>query len=263
MIESNAASAAGMEKTMIQVGVADYGMNMWDGALYDYELRQMDLKTLGSRNLSGWKHSQLPTRFTWRRESTLWGWILHMPRRHAGNRDSMDAAFGKKYVWTSPTDKGKDFDTFCRQVNRQVEVCKRWNLKVGLHNHLGTQVETQEQLLAFLEACPECGLILDTGHLAVAEGGDPLYIAEHYFDRLVAVHVKEWVSTNPEAELWYERGYFCELGGGNIPIENEQVVKTLVKKGYEGWVFVEHDTHLRDPLEDLAVSREFLRRAGI
>ena len=37
----------------------------------------------------------------------------------------------------------------------------------------------------------------------------------------------------------------------------------IVKKGYEGWVFVEHDTHLRDPLEDLAVSREFLRRAGI
>ena len=86
---------------------------------------------------------------------------------------------------------------------------------------------------------------------------------EQYFDRLVAVHVKEWVSTNPEAEEWYNKGYFCELGGGNIPIENEQVVKTLIKRGYAEWVFVEHDTHLRDPLEDLAVSREFLRKAGI
>ena len=249
---------------MIRVGVADYGMNVWDGALYDYELRQMDLKKIGFDGIE-------------RLEAQSASDAVHMAARiHAMGMDfatcrgatpetaiQWTAAFGKKYVWPSAKDKGEDFNTFCRQVNKQVEVCKRWNLKVGLHNHLGSLVETQEQLLAFLDACPECGLILDTGHLAVAEGGDPLYIAENYFDRLVAVHVKEWVSTNPEAEHWYERGYFCELGGGNIPIENEQVVKTLVKKGYDGWVFIEHDTHLRDPLEDLAVSREFLRKAGI
>ncbi len=178
---------------MIQVGVADYGMNMWDGALYDYELRQMDLKTIGFNGIE-------------RLEAQSASDAVHMAARiHAMGMDfatcrgatpetaiQWTAAFGKKYVWTSPTDKGKDFDTFCRQVNRQVEVCKRWNLKVGLHNHLGTQVETQEQLLAFLEACPDGGWIWNTGILAVGGAGALLSMPDNYFAGLVAAHLKEW-----------------------------------------------------------------------
>jgi sugar phosphate isomerase/epimerase len=40
------------------------------------------------------------------------------------------------------------------------------------------------------------------------------------------------------------------------------VLQEIVASGYDGWVFVEHDTHLRDPLLDLAVSREYIRQAG-
>jgi hypothetical protein len=35
-----------------------------------------------------------------------------------------------------------------------------------------------------------------------------------------------------------------------------------VSVGYYGWVFVEQDTHLQDPLEDLAISRAYLRKVG-
>jgi sugar phosphate isomerase/epimerase len=57
-------------------------------------------------------------------------------------------------------------------------------------------------------------------------------------------------------------GRFCELGAGNIGMDNAAILRGIVDSGYDGWVFVEHDTHLRDPLEDLAVSREYIRAAG-
>ena len=47
------------------------------------------------------------------------------------------------------------------------------------------------------------------------------------------------------------------------PTATISAVKSLVAAGYAGWFCVEHDTHLRDPLEDLAHSREYLRQAGV
>ena len=48
--------------------------------------------------------------------------------------------------------------------------------------------------------------------------------------------------------------------GGCFDIEERLI--GLKKIGYDGWVFVEHDTHLQDPFKDLAISREYLRKAG-
>ena len=134
---------------------------------------------------------------------------------------------------------------------------------MGLHNHLGSLVESQKELEEFLARCPECGMILDTAHLAAADG-DCLAIVDKYPDRIVSVHLKDWLVTNPEIGLdrWSQRGRFCELGGGNIGLDNRAILKSLVAVGYDGWVFVEHDTHLQDPLKDLAISRQYIRDAG-
>jgi len=80
----------------------------------------------------------------------------------------------------------------------------------------------------------------------------------------VAVHLKDWLVLKPEVGLdkWWDRGRFCELGAGNIGLDNAAVMNEVRKAGYDGWVFVEHDTHLQDPLKDLAISREYLRKAG-
>ena len=41
------------------------------------------------------------------------------------------------------------------------------------------------------------------------------------------------------------------------------MVKAIIEAGYDGWAFVEQDTHLQDPLADLAMSRRYLRDAGL
>ena len=121
-----------------------------------------------------------------------------------------------------------------------------------------------DEVSEHLTRCPECGLILDTAHLAAA-GGDPVAMVHKYADRLASVHLKDWMVLRPEVglERWTERGRFCELGAGNIGLDNAAVVRALKEAGYDGWAFVEQDTHLRDAYEDLAASREYLREAGL
>ena len=247
---------------MIQVGVADYGIFAWEGGFFDYLER---MKKVGSVGYDGLErlHAQ-----TADQAMTLSAQVRKMGMGFATCLAptpelslQWTAALGRKYMWTNVI--GKDFDTFCRQVNSQISYAKPYGVEVALHNHLGSLVETQDQLLRFLEACPECKLVLDTGHLTVAEGGDPLYIVQNYFDRIAAVHLKEWVSTDSGKENWYDRGYFCELGGGNIPFQNDEIVKELVGRGYNGWIFVEHDSHKQEPLIDLKASREYLKRLGV
>lgn len=246
----------------MKFGIADYGLYVWYGGNFDTEERLRQLKAIGYQGLerlvavSGDDAMQKAARF--RQLGMDFATCL------GPNPETCiqwTAGLGKDYVWVGVS--GTDFDTFCRQANAQAAACARWGICVGLHNHMGTLVETQPQLEAFLERCPDCGLILDTAHLAAVDG-DPLAIVERYADRLVAVHLKDWLLTNPEIGMdrWHARGRFCALGTGNIGLDNSAVMRALVGVGYDGWVFVEHDTHLQDPMVDLLQSREYLRAAG-
>jgi sugar phosphate isomerase/epimerase len=79
-----------------------------------------------------------------------------------------------------------------------------------------------------------------------------------------SIHAKDWLLLDEKQGLdkWGARGRFCELGAGNIGLDIAGVLRTLGKQGYDGWILVEHDRHLQDPLKDLAISREYLRKAG-
>jgi inosose dehydratase len=246
----------------MKFGIADYGMNVWDGGCFDYEERWACLKEIGyegMERLHAANGDDAVTRAARMHKLGMDFATVSAPTPELSIQ--WTAAFGKGYVWTAVT--GRDFDTFCRQVNGQAEACARWGIHVALHNHLGTLVESQEELEAFLERCPDCRLILDTAHLAAA-GGDPVEIVRRYVDRIEVMHLKDWITTHPEVSLkeWPKRGRFCELGAGNIGLDNAEVMHALVAAGWDGWVLVEHDTHLQDPFKDLAISREYLRRAG-
>ncbi len=179
---------------------------------------------------------------------------------NAADTLTFTAALRKKYTWVQSN--ARDFDTFCRHANHQAELAAQYGVKVGLHNHLGTPVETQEQLEEFFKRCPNCYLVFDIGHLAAA-GGDPVYIAKKYFDRIVTVHFKDYVFKDENASYWQDRLRFCEIGGGVMGDTAKSVAKVLLDNGYDDWVMVEHDTHLQDPKIDLKISRDYLKNCGI
>ena len=246
---------------MMKIGVADYGMFVWEGGLFDYEQRARDLKAIGYDGMERLRPATEADALNMAARLNAMGCdfaTVEAPTAELSIRWA--AAFRKDYVWIKVT--GKNFDDYCRQVNVQAEACERWGLKVALHNHLGSLVEKQDELDEFMRRCPKAALLLDAGHLAVA-GGDVVGTAERYYDRLIAVHLKGWEMTHPEKEVWHERGYFCEIGGGNFPVPNAELVALLKKRGFDKWVMIEHDTHLREPLLDLKLSRERLRDMGV
>ncbi len=247
----------------MKYGVADYGMNVWYGGLYDITQRLSDLKQIGYEGVERLEASSPSDAISKAIEFKRLGMDFTTCRGpNIENSIKWTAALGKQYIWAQSN--AKNFDGFCRQVNAQAQAAAVFGVGVGLHNHLGTHVETQAQLEAFLAQCPQCGLVLDTGHLA-ATGGDVLKIISQYSCRLIVVHVKDWKSNGTASPVnnskWSDCGYFTTLGKGNIGQDNAEVIKTLKTKGYNGWVFVEHDTHLQDPLIDLAESYNVLRRA--
>ena len=250
---------------MIKVGIADYGMNVWYGGFMDYETRMEQIKAIGYEGIE--RLTPIDAADALNKATILAKLGMDFSTVLAPTLElkvQWTAAFGKKYIWADVSiNHAKDsMETYCRRVNYLVEAGKKYGIKVAVHNHLGCIVETQEQLDEFMEKCPEAGLVFDVGHMAVA-GGNVREVFDKYYDRIVAIHLKEWVSTDPDAKEWWDRGYFCGLGQGNTPVDNEYVVKGAIEKGYDKWILIAHDTHKREPLEDLADSREILRKWGI
>lgn len=247
----------------MNVGVADYGLNVWDGGCTDLAARLSALLAIGYAGVERLEAQSdaeaLERAAIFRRLGAAFS-TCRGPSFDSSLR--WTAALRGQYLWvTSPA---RDLETLCRHARRQASAAAEWGLRVGLHNHLGTPVETHEDLDTFMSNCPECGLILDTAHLA-ASGGDPLAAVGRYADRLVAVHFKDWVVTDPSVGLgdWSRRGRFCALGRGNVGLDNRSIVREILRHGVSVPLFVEQDTHLRDPFVDLTESRAYLRDAGI
>ncbi len=242
----------------MKVGIADYGMNVWYGSCYSYADRWSDIKKIGYDGLERLQpisaDDALEKAAELKRRNMDFATCLAPNIEHA---IKWTAALGKKYIWID-LDAGND-EEYYRRVNYQVEACARYGIKAVLHNHLGSRVESQEELERFLVNCPDAGMVFDTGHLAGA-GGNVIEIVEKYSERIISLHVKDFVYKDKDADNWWDRLRFCGLGCGEMGDLNAEVINILKKRGYNDWILVEHDTHLQDPLKDLADSREYIRK---
>ena len=244
----------------MKFGIADYGILVWEGGFYDYEERVLMVKCLGYDGLE----RIYPTSPENAIEKAAWlkknG--LSFATCNAATQElaiKWTAALGGEYVWLD-VQGGKTFGDYLRQVQKMALAAKKYGIKLVVHNHMGQKCETQEQVERVLNECPDAYLLLDTGHLSLA-GGDVKYIAEKYYDRIAAYHFKGWKwGDNPNAEKWNERGYFTGLMQGDMNIDNEWVFKNACKRGFDGWVFIEQDTHKREPELDIAENRAVLAK---
>ncbi|MBV1704044.1 MAG: myo-inosose-2 dehydratase [Hyphomicrobiales bacterium] len=127
--------------------------------------------------------------------------------------------------------------------------------RLAYHHHMGTVVQTPEDIDAFMAATEApANLLLDTGHVTWG-GGDPAKVARAYRERIVHVHCKD-VRAHKAAEaarldlsfLDAIVGRGAELGVYTTPgdgmVDYEATFKAL--PGYSGWVVVEAE---QDPLK--------------
>jgi inosose dehydratase len=153
-------------------------------------------------------------------------------------------------------------------------VASQYGLAVCLHPHVGTLIETDEQVRRALEVV-EVGWCLDTGHLLIG-GTDPVQFARDHGDRVVHVHLKDVdgalateVRAGRRSLLDATRaGLFKALGRGDACIG--EVMDALDAHGYAGWLVLEQDTAITGdeptvaggPMRDARESVAFLHQTA-
>ncbi len=133
-------------------------------------------------------------------------------------------------------------------IERARDIAGQRGLEVALHPHIGTLVETAEDIHHVL-AFTDVNLCLDTGHIAACSG-DPLTIVRDFADRVRHVHLKDYdaelATRVARGEMAYSdavtQGIWTSLGSGDCNIV--EVVRTLEEFGYSGWYVVEQDVRL-------------------
>lgn len=247
---------------MNKIGAADYGLDVWFGGNYDYTERLAMLKRLGFDGIERLKARSAAEAMSIRADAKKMGMDFAVCEGLLPYETiRWTAALDMKYVWTAPSPiPPVDKKDFFRGVNAQIEVAEKYGLKVVLHNHLGLVIESQADVEEYLRECPRGYLLLDTGHL-VGAGGLPEEIIEKYHDRIAAVHFKDFVYKDKDNEVWHKRLRFCELGVGEIGDRSKTMLKMLKSFGYDGWIFVEHDTHVEDVERELKTSVDYIKEA--
>jgi inosose dehydratase len=162
---------------------------------------------------------------------------------------------------------GDDWRRICSGLGRIDEVCADEGIEHVVHPHVGTLIETADDVEQVLLGC-EARLCLDTGHLRVG-GVDTVALAAGSLARVGHVHLKDVRDAVAERlragrvdlrEATRE-GLFVVLGEGDAHVAD--VVGALEDGGYEGWYVLEQDTvaelGLEAPSRDARRSIEFLR----
>lgn len=147
-----------------------------------------------------------------------------------------------------------DWAEFGRRATQVAEAVATEGLKLVYHHHMGTVVESEADIDAFMNATGDAvGLLLDTGHATFA-GADPIALARRYRARIHHVHCKDL--RRPVMESVKARdtsfldavvdGVFTVPGDGSVDFAG--VLKEL--PGYEGWLVVEaeQDPEKANPL---------------
>jgi len=157
------------------------------------------------------------------------------------------ATGGEGYEESAGLENGQ-WDELFATLEMVEEIGAGHGLNVVLHPHYGTEIETPEQVLRFLDGC-EMGLCLDTGHSMVG-GGNPVALTESAAARIEHVHLKDvdrdldWrvVSGSLDYEEAVRDGLFRPLGGGDVDVG--RVLGALENAGYDGWYVLEQDIML-------------------
>jgi inosose dehydratase len=143
---------------------------------------------------------------------------------------------------------------FCAGVEAVAEYCAGQGIDLVYHHHMGTIVQTHEEIDRLMEGTgPATKLLLDTGHAWFGKS-DPVELAERYADRVRHFHAK---NVRPAIRRHVEeeglsflegvrRGVFTVPGDPEGAVEFEPVLKVLAERGYEGWLVIEAE---QDPLK--------------
>jgi inosose dehydratase len=157
--------------------------------------------------------------------------------------------------------------------NELAKLAAEKGMQVCLHHHMGTAIQTTEEIDRFMAITnDDVFLLFDTGHAYYSEGSQAkmLAILEKYLPRINHVHLKD-VRDEVVAEVRSQKLSFLDgvkKGTFTVPgdgvIDFKPVFKILDESGYKGWMVVEaeQDPALANPFEYAVKARKYIRETA-
>lgn len=159
-------------------------------------------------------------------------------------------------------------------------------MKFGIHAHLNSSFETQQDVDAMMEMTnpKDVYMVCDTGHVTMA-GMDPVKITREYHSRLVEYHMKDVAPENkggykgPSMGRWraagadegqaprdqnlpasvrYRDRYFFEMGRGGVDFP--AILQILNDASWKGWFTVELDSTITTSKGSCTVNKQYLEQ---
>jgi inosose dehydratase len=181
----------------------------------------------------------------------------------------LSAVTGQNGYDSRPELDAAGWGTLLANLDRLAALAAEHGVRAVLHPHVGTMVETGEDVWRVLDGS-SVALCLDTGHLLIG-GTDPAELTRQAPHRIAHTHFKD-VDARLAGQVRSGRrtytdavreGMYRPLGKGDVDID--AIVGHLRGHGYAGWYVLEQDTILTEephgagPLADVHVSVEHLR----
>lgn len=172
--------------------------------------------------------------------------------------------FKKKPYFTD-----EEWETLCGGLNRLGKIVDEHGLTLVYHHHLGTGVQTAEEVDRLMENTDRehVHLLYDTGHAYISDG-DYMPMLNKHIDRIKHVHFKDarleiMEQCKKEGKSFQQsflQGMFTVPGDGCIDFTD--VYRTLLKHDYSGWIVIEaeQDPDVANPLEYALMARQYIDR---
>ncbi|WP_274426916.1 myo-inosose-2 dehydratase [Chelativorans sp. YIM 93263] len=165
-----------------------------------------------------------------------------------------------------------EWPAFCAGVEALGEYCGSQGIDLVYHHHMGTVVQTREEIDRLMMGTgPATKLLLDVGH-AWFGGADPVALARAYAGRVGHFHaknVRHEIRRQVEEEglsflEGVRRGVFTVPGDPEGALEFSAVLKVLAEHGYKGWLVIEaeQDPLKADPVKYQSMGLKALREAA-
>jgi len=159
-------------------------------------------------------------------------------------RTYADAAVAMRFGSAAPRLADADGTRLAAGLERLAERAARRGMRLAYHHHTGTCIQERDALDALMHRTRALGLLVDTGHLALA-GTDATSVIEDHGSRVAHVHLKnvrpDVVRDAHAAPMSFaaavRRGVFTVPGDGGLDFA--PVLAALDACGYDGWLVVE------------------------
>ena len=153
-------------------------------------------------------------------------------------------------------------------LNKLGELAKEKDMKIVYHHHMGTGVQTEEEVDKLMDMTDEnlVHLLYDSGHLKFS-GEDTVSVLKKYINRIKHVHLKD-IRAEVVEEVKNGKWSFLKAvreGAFTVPgdgcIDFEPIFKVLDENKYEGWFVVEaeQDPAKANPLEYAIKARKYIK----